>query len=65
MDKFDFSKFEPSIEEKKLGMVTKNAIKCGICYFSVDRYVNRFQCQKNPNHIGDLNVGIFCDLTIE
>ena len=43
--------------------IVKNAVRCGICNSAADRYVNRFQCQSNPNHVGDLNVGIFSDLT--
>lgn len=41
----------------------KNARSCGICQSPADRHENRFQCQANPNHVGDLNVGIFSDLT--
>ncbi len=41
-----------------------NAVRCGVCGEPADRYVNRFQCQANPNHVGDLNVGIFSDCTL-
>lgn len=44
-------------------LVVRNAVTCGICHGPADRYVNRFQCQHDPNHVGDLNVGIFSDLT--
>ena len=43
--------------------IVKNARRCGICGNQADRYVNRFQCQNNQSHIGDLFVGIFSDLT--
>jgi hypothetical protein len=43
--------------------IVKNAVACGICQAPADRYNNRFQCQDNSNHVGDLNVGIFTDRT--
>lgn len=43
--------------------IVRNAVHCGICDGSADRYINWFQCQNNPNHVGDLTVGIFSDLT--
>jgi hypothetical protein len=43
--------------------IVKNAVRCGVCGAAADRYCNRFQCQDNYNHVGDLNVGIFADLT--
>lgn len=43
--------------------IVKNAMRCGICQSPADRYDFGFQCQANPNHMGDLNVGIFSDLT--
>lgn len=55
--------YEPSKQEKADGMVTKNARTCSLCNSMADRYSNRFQCQLNPNHMGDLFVGIFTDLT--
>lgn len=42
--------------------IIKNAVRCGICQAAADRYENRFQCQTNPSHVGDLNVGIFTNL---
>lgn len=59
------TKIEPDIAElnEQNDPIVKNAIQCGICLAPADRYCNRFQCQNNPNHIGDLNVGIFSDLT--
>ncbi|MCA9496518.1 MAG: hypothetical protein KC589_06235 [Nanoarchaeota archaeon] len=45
------------------GLIVKNAVRCGVCGNLADRYVNRFQCQNNPSHIGDLFVGIFSDLS--
>lgn len=43
--------------------IVRNAVTCGICQSPADRHANRFQCQANPNHWGDLSVGIFSDLT--
>ena len=43
--------------------VEERAVHCGICQSLADRYCNRFQCRANPNHVGDLIVGIFSDLT--
>ena len=43
--------------------IVKNAVRCGICNASADRYSTYFQCSENPNHVGDLYVGIFSDLT--
>lgn len=43
--------------------IVENARRCGICGGAADRYINRFQCQVSPAHMGDLNVGIFSDLT--
>lgn len=43
--------------------VVKNAVRCGVCGSPADRYSNRFQCQANHAHFGDLFVGIFTDLT--
>lgn len=43
--------------------IVRNAVRCGVCGAAADRFANRFQCQSNPNHMGDLNVGIFDDLT--
>ena len=61
---FTRDRFTPSEEEKAKGMVTKSAVRCGICQCNADRYDNRFECQGNPNHVWDLNVGIFSDLTL-
>jgi hypothetical protein len=63
--KTDYSRFDPSPEEAAAGIITKNAMACGICGGPADRYRNHFQCQKNPNHVGDLIVGIFSDLTFD
>lgn len=54
--------FTPSPEEAARGMITKNAVPCGICQAAAHRYSNRFECSANPHHVGDLNVGIFSDL---
>lgn len=43
--------------------LVKNAVTCTICQSPADRYSNMFVCQANKNHLGDLNVGIFSDLT--
>lgn len=43
--------------------IVKNAVTCGICQSPADHYSNMFVCQANPNHLGDLNVGTFSDLT--
>ena len=43
--------------------IVKNARSCGICGGPADRYENRYECQKNPCHLGDLFVGIFSDLS--
>lgn len=56
-------RFTPSQEEAAQGVVTKDAVTCGVCGSLAARYSNRFQCQKNPNHVGDLVFGIFSDLT--
>ena len=47
------------------GLIVKNAVRCLVCVNLADRYVNRFQCQNNPSHIGDLFVGIFSDLSYQ
>lgn len=57
------SRFEPTPAQAAQGIITVNAVRCGVCGKGADRYANRFQCQDNPNHVGDLNVGIFSDLT--
>lgn len=44
--------------------ITLNAVTCTICQSPAHRYSNRFQCSANPNHLGDLFVGIFSDLTM-
>lgn len=43
--------------------IVRNAVQCKICGGAGDCYVNRFQCQNNPSHMADLNVGIWSDLT--
>lgn len=43
--------------------IVKNAVRCGICNAPADRHEHCFVCQANPNHLGDMNVGIFSDLT--
>lgn len=48
---------------KGLDPIVKNARRCGICGSSADRYIHTFECQTNPDHVGDLMVGIFSDLT--
>ena len=45
--------------------IVKNACRCRICQAPADRYHWGFQCQANPNHMGDLVVGIFTDMTYE
>ena len=42
--------------------LVRNAVQCRICGASADRYHHGFQCQANPNHWSDLNVGIFIDM---
>lgn len=45
-------------------LVLKNARQCTICGSGADmHHQNRFECQKNPNHMADLNTGIFTDCT--
>lgn len=63
LPRIDWSRFEPSDAELANGMITKNACQCLVCGANADRFQNRFQCQVNPNHIGDLVVGRFSDLT--
>ena len=46
-----------------MAVIVKNAVRCRVCGAAADRHENRFECQANPNHVGDLNVGIFSDLT--
>lgn len=55
----------PTVEDldRLDGLIVRNAVTCGICQSPADRYNNRFQCQAHPGHVGDLNVGIFSDLT--
>jgi hypothetical protein len=43
--------------------IIKNVCQCNICGASADRYNYGFQCQVNPSHMADLNVGIWSDLT--
>lgn len=43
--------------------IVRNALRCRICCASADRYAWGYQCQANHYHVGDLNVGIFSDLT--
>ena len=56
-------RFTPTEKEELEGVITKNAVTCSVCSSPTDRFINYFQCQKNPNHLGDLFVGIFSDLT--
>ena len=46
--------------------IVKNAVQCSICQSPADLH-NRmyYQCQKNPNHLGDTFVGIFTDLSYQ
>jgi len=46
--------------------VVKNAVTCTICQSGAD-LINKsyYQCQSNPNHMGDTFVGIFSDLTFD
>lgn len=44
-------------------LILRNALRCGICGESADRYSNRFGCQTNPGHMADLVTGLFSDLT--
>jgi len=53
----------PSDKELEQGMITKNATRCSICGSNADKYVNRYQCQVNWNHLGDLTSGVFTDLS--
>lgn len=50
-------------EQKANGMIVRNAVRCRICSAPADRYVNRFECQANPAHTGDLFAGVFIDRT--
>ena len=43
--------------------IVKNAVQCGICGGAADLYSMHFQCQANHNHVADLFVGIFTDLS--
>jgi hypothetical protein len=43
--------------------IVENAVPCGLCQSGADRFKYMFICRSNPGHIGDLNVGIFSDLT--
>jgi hypothetical protein len=45
------------------GPIVKNAVRCGICGAPADRYANRFECQANAGHLGDLFMAIFSDLS--
>lgn len=50
--------------KNKYNTVVKNAVTCTLCHSPADLHNNCFyQCQKNPNHIGDTFVGIFTDLS--
>ena len=44
-------------------IMIRRACMCRLCGAPADRYCNRFQCQVNPNHVADLNTGLFNDLT--
>lgn len=55
--------YTPSPEEQAEGMIVKNAVICTICRSPAHRYDWGFQCAANINHMGDLNMGIFSDLT--
>lgn len=52
-------------KKEKPTPIVKNSVQCGICGSAADRYAMYFQCQANPNHMADLFVGIFTDLTYE
>ena len=44
--------------------ITKNAVTCTLCQSPADLINNSYyQCQSNPNHVGDLFVGIFSNLS--
>ncbi|OYW73576.1 MAG: hypothetical protein B7Z37_20920 [Verrucomicrobia bacterium 12-59-8] len=43
--------------------IVMNARSCGICGEPADQYHYGFQCRANRNHVGDLNVGLFDDLS--
>ncbi len=45
--------------------IVKNAVRCTICGSAADKHSIFYQCQNNPNHLGDTYVGIFADLTRE
>jgi hypothetical protein len=42
---------------------TKNACECTICNSPAEVSGTHYECQQNPNHMGDTFVGIFSDLT--
>jgi hypothetical protein len=65
---YDIAVTQESTKRRKGDMpndesIVKNAIHCGICQAPADRYDWGFLCRANPNHMGDLIVGIFSDLT--
>lgn len=65
MDDIDTDqRFTPTEEEKKQGMICKNAVQCSICGSSADRYTNLYQCQKNPSHLADTFTGIFSNHSV-
>lgn len=43
--------------------IVLNARRCGICGSPADRRGHLYQCQANNLHVGDVNVGIFTDLS--
>ena len=45
--------------------IVRNAVRCGVCGAGADRYSYGFVCQANKNHVGDLVVGIFSDMSIK
>lgn len=51
----------PTEKEKARGMVIKNVRSCGICGGGADMYNGAYVCQKNPNHLGDITLGLFSD----
>ena len=54
----------PSNEERARGMCIKNACRCGVCGGGADKYNGSYVCQENPNHLGDIRLGMFSDHTL-
>lgn len=63
--KTDWSRFEPSAEEKAHGMTVKSVCQCCLCESLADRFGEMLQCQANPGHIADARTGLFAEHTYE